>query len=131
MNLELFKYAASGLLGAAITLVAFRTKLVLMQRQIKAQNKEIEEHKAAQELRVNKMREELMTEIARVSQRLQDSLAQISVDTERRHEENRITQATLDRRSMFTLRLMADVARKLGADSRIDDAVIKFFTEED
>src|ERR1043165_2223756 len=51
-------------------------------------------------------------------------LTRLRTEINNRHEENRARQNLTDRRQMFTLKLVADVARKLDVDNRVDDVVI-------
>ncbi len=57
-------------------------------------------------------------------------LTRFRADIERRHQENVEREARMERRQMFTLKLIADVARKLGVDNRVDDVVIEFLTAD-
>ena len=77
------QWALSAIGGALVVLVAFRTRLALMDR------KHIE-----------------------LEQKVMDRLEQI------------------DRRQSMLLEIVADVARKVGADARFSDAVVRFLAEE-
>lgn len=57
-------------------------------------------------------------------------LTRFRTEINQRHDENRSRQNMMDRRQMFTLRLVADVARKLEVDKRVDDVVIEFLTAD-
>jgi hypothetical protein len=76
--------------GALVTLVAFRTKIAIMDR------------------RINDRR----TEIEKLEEKITDRLD------------------TIDRRQALVLEIVADVARKVGADARFSDAVVRFVAEE-
>lgn len=96
-----------GILGAVITLVTFRTRLSLMDGRIKAHDE-----------RFTDMANDYTVELTR-----------LRAENDQRHRENQ-DQADKDRRmARFTLRLVADMARKMEVDKRVDDVVIDFLTE--
>lgn len=88
--MQLAQWALSAIGGALVVLVAFRTKLALMDRRIESRRKEIIE--------------------------LEQSLTQ-RLDA-------------FDRRQTLILQIVADIARKVGVDSRFSDAVVQFLSEE-
>lgn len=87
-NFLAMAYGAIG--GALVTVVALRTRLAMMGRDISDNKKAIEK---------------------------------LEKEIERRLE-------TMDRRSIFALQIMADVARKVGADGRFSDQVIRMLSDE-
>lgn len=87
-NLLAMGYGALG--GALVTIVALRTRLAMM-------NRDISDNKRATE--------------------------KLERDIDRRLE-------TMDRRSIFLVQLMADIARKVGADGRFSDQMIRMLSEE-
>ena len=97
--------AASAVGGALVCLVAFRTRLALLDRDIAS-------NKRAGELQISALRDD--------AQRLHSGL------------ENRIMTRldALDRRQSFLLQMVADIAQKSGADQRFSDAVVRFLAEE-
>lgn len=102
----IFETIGGGILGAVVTLVTFRTRLSLMDRAIKAHD-----------VRFTDMANDHTVELTR-----------LRAEIEQRHRENQ-DRADQDRRmARFTLRLVADVARKLEVDKRVDDVVIEFLT---
>ena len=97
--------AASAVGGALVVLVAFRTRLALIDRDI-ATNK----HTA--EVQVRAVREDSQRTMTNLENRLIDRLDAI------------------DRRQSFLLQMVADIAHKSGADQRFSDAVVRFLAEE-
>jgi hypothetical protein len=84
-------------------------------------------------LRFNKIESRLDGHDGRFTDMANDHTAELlrlRNDINTRHEENRKRQDLMDRRQMFTLRLVADVARKLEVDKRVDDVVIEFLTSD-
>lgn len=105
---QILEYAGGYVLGALTTIVAFRTRLSKIDGRLAAHDK-----------RFSDMENDHTVELTR-----------LRAEIKGRHEENRKHQALMDRRQMFTLRLVADVARKLEVDKRVDDVVIEFLTAD-
>lgn len=76
--------------GALVTVVAFRTKIALMDRRIESRKSEI-----------FALEEKLTTRLE-----------------------------AINRRQALMLDIVADIARKVGADARFSDAVVRFLAEE-
>lgn len=95
------QWAGAAMGGALVTLVAFRTRLALMDRRIDDRKAEIDR------------------EIA-------DRKAEIEA-LERRNSEH---LERMDRRSIEQLRMTADIARKVGVDNRFTDAVLRMLADE-
>ncbi len=49
---------------------------------------------------------------------------------DKRHDTQTARLERIERRQMVTLEILADVAKKLGLDSRFSDGVVKFLNEE-
>lgn len=105
--------------GALITFITFRIKLREHELRLTQHDAELLSHKENQEKTATHL-----------ENRLRSSVEILRTEMEERHEENRKSLHMMERRSMFTLKLIADVARKLGVDSRIDDVVIGFLTDD-
>jgi hypothetical protein len=84
------QWVLSAIGGALVMLVAFRTKLALMDRRIEARKTALEQF-------------------------------------ERKIEER---LGGIDRRQTLILQIVADIARKIGVDSRFSDAVVQFLSDE-
>lgn len=99
--LPILQWLVSAAAGAMLTLVAFRTRFVVIEMKLaekkQAADKEVEDRKAEFE-RVE----------AEVMRRL----------------------TAIDRRSMMTLQIVVDVAKKVGVDQRLSDTLVRFLTEE-
>jgi hypothetical protein len=87
-NFLAMAYGAIG--GALVTVVALRTRLAMMGRDISDNKRQIDRLEREIEQRLKMM----------------------------------------DRRSVFALQIMADVARKVGADGRFSDQVIRMLSDE-
>lgn len=99
--LSILQWIVSAAAGAMLTLVAFRTRFVVIEMKLDQRKQSIDdEAKARQEA------------FARVEADVMDKLAAI------------------DRRSMMTLRITADIAKKVGIDQRISDTLVRFLTDE-
>lgn len=100
--MRLIESAGAAIFGVLVSLVTFRTRLALL-------DKEIADLKTALE-----------------TQR---------VDTERRHAENRELweghMTAVNRRQAMMLEIVAGIARKVGADHRFSDSLVRFLTEEE
>lgn len=81
--------------------------------------------------RVTNHENDIASRFIRVENEFSGSLSGLREDMEKRHDENKARQKLMDRRQMFTLKLVADVARKLGVDNRVDDIVITYLTSDD
>ena len=100
--MRLIESAGAAIFGALVSLVAFRTRLAVMDRDIAQVQAELKEQRA---------------------------------DTERRHKENIEAAAAnardSNRKQAMLLEIVASIARKVGADARFSDALVRFLTEED
>lgn len=101
--LEWIASAVGGALtGAMVAVVTFRTKLALLEQRLS----DVERDRGRD-------RQHLETELSR-----RDTVVDERLDT-------------IDKRQLITLRILADMARKLGVESRIfDDAVVRFINAE-
>lgn len=99
--LRLLQWGAAAMGGALVTIVAFRTRLALMDRRIDDRKAEIE-----REIADRKAENEAL---------------------ERRIVEH---NEKMDRRSIEQLRMTADIARKVGVDNRFTDAVLRMLADE-
>jgi hypothetical protein len=88
--LSFAQWFLSAIGGALVVLVAFRTKIALMDK------------------RIQERKDEIMRLERDLTQRLD----------------------AIDRRQGLILEIVADVARKVGADARFSDAVVRFLSEE-
>jgi hypothetical protein len=105
---RLFTPIVTGFLGWLVALVTFRIRLQSIDTTL-----------AKHEKQLTDMHNDHTVELTR-----------LRLEINKRHEENQTRQNLTDRRQMFTLRLVADVARKLGTDKRVDDVVIEFLTSD-
>lgn len=105
---------ALGVVGGAITtLVAFRTRLSNMQRDIGDANKALEDHAETERMARERLEADLTGRMDRHEQDLAGQLA------------------SLDRRQMAMLKIVVSVARKVGVDNReFDDALVRMLTDE-
>ena len=105
-TLRVLEWVASAvggaLTGAMVAVVTFRTKLALLEQRLD----DIERQKGKDH------------------ERIQADLARRDMAVDERLD-------TIDKRQLITLRILADMARKLGVESRIfDDAVVRFINAE-
>lgn len=109
---RLAQWILSAVAGALVVLVTFRTRLALIDRELELRKAEILAHKGVTEAIIRDAR--------------QDS-ARVSLELE-----NRIMERlnAIDRRLSFTLEMVADIARKSGADQRFSDRILKFLADE-
>lgn len=99
--LRLLQVMGAAMGGALVTLVAFRTRLALMDRRIDDRKAEIDREIADRK-----------TENEALERRISDHMEK------------------MDRRSIEQLRMTADIARKVGVDNRFTDAVLRMLADE-
>lgn len=116
---RVLEWIGSFVLGSLISFIAFKTRIALMERRLDAQEAELKAH-----------RQHTKADAERMENSLRNSIETLRVDMDERHEENKGRQRMMERRQMFTLKLVADVARKIGIDNRVDDVVIAFLTKD-
>lgn len=66
----------------------------------------------------------------RAEAQIRQEIATLRGDMERRHAENQRVQDRIEQRGRFSLRLTADIARRLKVDG-IEEEVIDHFTQDD
>lgn len=81
--------------------------------------------------RVTNHENDVTNRFLRIEKEFRDEIKGLRTEIHDRHQENKARQRLHDRRQMFTLKLVADVARKIGVDNRVDDVVIGFLTADD
>lgn len=99
--LPFFQWVVSAAAGALLTLVAFRTRFVVIEMRLDERKKAQDEEARLRAEAFERVETEMMTKLA-----------------------------AIDRRSMMTLRIAADIAQKVGVDKRLSDALVRFLTEE-
>lgn len=118
--LRLAEWGATAIGTAVVMVVGFRIWMVKMSNRIDKLDKRVEDHE-----------NDMVVRLVRAEQGFRNELAALRKDIEERHGENKSRQRLMDRRQMFTLKLVADVARKIGVDNRVDDVVIGFLTNDE
>lgn len=108
VQFEPLKWLLSAMGGALITLVAFRTKISGMDRDIKDAQRECVEAKALARTLVAALEKTLDERAERLNERLD----------------------RLDRRSLEMMRLLADVARAVNVDQRYTDTVLRMLADD-
>lgn len=101
---EVFKWwqwLVSAAGGALVTLVAFRTNIALMNRRIDDRKKEIADMEAKFSRRMEEVEEAI-----------------------------NIRLGAIERKQSLQLQIIADIARKVGADSRFSDVIVQYLSEE-
>ncbi len=98
---RLAQTAGAAIFGALVSLVAFRTRLALMDREIADLKLEIAEQRADTERRHN-----------------------ANLEAWRTHVEN------INRRQAMLLEIVAGIARKIGVDHRFNDVLVRFMNDE-
>lgn len=98
--------------GALIVLVGVRTRLALIDRELKLRREENERIEREYHRNMNDLRNET---------------TRLMVDVENRIA-NRLN--SIDRRQTFMLEIMADFAQQSGTDKRLGDRVLKFLAGE-
>jgi len=102
----------SALTGSAITFVGFRTKLALMDRRIETRKSEI-----------TTLRQDLSKHMLEREQAVDERMAALerAVDT-------RLSR--IERKQTLMLQIAADIAKKIGVESRFSDVIVRFLAEE-
>ncbi len=98
---RLLETAGAAIFGGLVSLVAFRTKLALMDKEIADLKTEIKEQRADTERRHTE-----------------------NLDVWRRY------MVDINRRQAMLLEIVAGIARKVGVDHRFSDVLVKFLNEE-
>lgn len=128
--------------GALVALVAFRTKIHLMDREIRSNKatadkeiqdlqKDILEAIALFRETVREHRNDVTVETARAERATRDELSGLRTEVAKRHEENRRDLSVLRRQQLMTLQIVADLARASGTDKRLSDTVIRMLGDVD
>lgn len=99
--LPIFQWVVSAAAGAMLTLVAFRTRFVVIEMKLAERKKAADEEAQKRQEAFERVEAEVMSKLA-----------------------------AIDRRSMMTLRIAADIAKKVGVDQRLSDTLVRFLTEE-
>lgn len=102
------QWILSAAAGALIAVVTFRTRIVVIEREIIAA-KEAEARRERDEVERRKKHDEAMEAL---EERIRDRLEQF------------------DRRQLFMLQLLSDIAKKVGVDQRLGDTIVQFMTDE-
>jgi hypothetical protein len=102
------EWLISATAGALVSLVAFRTRLALMQGELNDRKNEIAEVRASSAALVKTLEKKL------------DDRAELL--------DKRFGQ--IDRREIEMMRLLADIARAVGADRRFTDSVLRMLADE-
>lgn len=87
--------------GAVVTLVAFRTRFAVLETSISARDKALRED-------MDRRAAELEAIEKRIDARLD----------------------ALDRRTIMSLQILADIAKKVGVDQRFSDTLVRFLADE-
>jgi transposase len=98
---QILQWVVSAAAGALFTLVAFRTRFVVIEMKLDQRKTAIDDEAKARQAAFEKVEAEVMAKLA-----------------------------AIDRRSMMTLRIAADIAKKVGIDQRMSDTLVRFLTEE-
>lgn len=109
---SLAESAGGFVLGAAVTVVALRTRLAMIDTRL-----------AAHDQRFIDMQNDHTVELTR----LRAENDQRHRENQQRQDEDRARQAEDRDMQRFTLKLVSDVARAIGVDHRVDDQVVAFF----
>lgn len=118
--LRFAEWGATAIGTALVMVVGFRIWMVKMTHRIDSLDKRVGEHE-----------NDMAVRLVRAEQGFKNEVAALREEMHERHRENKSRQRMMDRRSMFTLKLVADVARKMKIDHRVDDAVIGFLTDDE
>lgn len=98
---RLLQWVITAAAGALLTLVAFRTRFVVIENQLIQRKADLDREAADRKQQYERMEAELLARVAAV-----------------------------DRRSMVILQVVADIAKKVGVDQRMSDTLLKFMSEE-
>lgn len=99
--LSILQWVVSAAAGAMLTLVAFRTRFVVIEMRLDERKKAIDSEAEDRRVAFERLELEVMAKLDRI-----------------------------DRRSMMTLQIAADLAKKIGVDKRLTDTLVRFLTEE-
>lgn len=98
---RILEIALSAGAGAVVTLVAFRTRFALLETAMATRDKAMKEE-------FDRRAAELEAIERRIDARLD----------------------TLDRRTIMSLQILANVAKKVGVDNRFSDTLVRFLADE-
>jgi hypothetical protein len=98
---RLLQWVLTAAAGALFTLVAFRTRFVVIEAKLESRKQELDREAEDRKAEFERMEQELLHRIAAV-----------------------------DRRSLVILQVVADIAKKVGVDNRMSDTLLKFMSEE-
>lgn len=98
---RLLQWVLTAAAGALLTLVAFRTRFVVIEGQLAQRKTDLDAEAADRKEEFERMEAELLQKVS-----------------------------AIDRRSMMTLRIVADIAKKVGVDQRMSDTLLKFLSDE-
>lgn len=121
--LRLLEWFLSALGGALVTLVAFRTKLALNDRELAAHKKDVARELAEHASDLKEYRNDIAAEAMRAERAFRESLEALRRENDGRHDENRAQLRLMRRQQFLTLKMIADIARHTGADKRFDDEI--------
>lgn len=107
------EWGLSAIGGAALTLVAFRTKIALIDREIKQWNTSKKAWQAARQREIDDIKAAHVEDLAKLERQLADRLKLI------------------ERRGWASLRITADIANKVGVDGRFSDQLMRMLAQED
>lgn len=98
---RILQWVVTAAAGALLTLVAFRTRFVVIEGQLTQRKADLDREAAERKKEFERMEAELLARVAAV-----------------------------DRRSLVILQIVADIAKKVGVDQRMSDTLLKFMSEE-
>lgn len=98
---RLLQWVITAAAGALLTLVAFRTRFVVIENQLIQRKADLDREAVERKTQYERMEAELLARVAAV-----------------------------DRRSLVILQVVADIAKKVGVDQRMSDTLLKFMSEE-
>jgi len=101
--------AAGGFLAALVT---FRMKILGMERDFAQLKQDVQTQKA-----------DLMQAALRIERDLRQSIDALRKESDERHEMNRSDMRLMRSQQFLILKMVADIARHVGADKRFDDEV--------
>ncbi len=98
---SILQWVISAAAGSMLTLVAFRTRFVVIEMKLAERKTAIDNEAVARQQAFERVEAEVMDRLE-----------------------------AIDRRSMMTLQIVADVAKKVGVDQRLSDALVRFLVED-
>lgn len=98
---RILQWVVTAAAGALLTLVAFRTRFVVIEGQLSQRKADLDREAEERKKEFERMEAELLARVAAV-----------------------------DRRSLVILQIVADIAKKVGVDQRMSDTLLKFMSEE-